>query len=168
MVVICCVVLTRETSSPTTSFLVPLFTQVPQSADESNLKRFSLVVFTMLRCLLLTAACIGLQLTDPTSFGNQDSLPFGLRQAPFIQLIKWGLGVWATVEANAVLNAWAENRWAWRDDKSSWHWPSEIAVVTGGSAGIGACVVKKLAAHGVRVAVLDIGPLSDQFTEGEC
>lgn len=39
-------------------------------------------------------------------------------------------------------------------------------MVTGGSAGIGACVAKKLVSHGVKVAVLDVGPLSDSFTTG--
>lgn len=121
----------------------------------------------MLRCLALIATCIGLQFTDPSTLGIPDSLLFGLRQATIVHLIKWGLGAWALLEANGVLNSWAENRWAWSSDKSDWDWPKEVAVVTGGSAGIGACAVKKLVAHGIRVAVLDIGPLSNQFTDGK-
>ncbi|KAF3006704.1 hypothetical protein E8E13_009120 [Curvularia kusanoi] len=121
----------------------------------------------MLRCLGLTAACIGLQFTDPATFGIPDSLPFGLSQATVIHLIKWGLGAWTVLEANGVLNSWADNRWAWGSDKKNWHWSKEIAVVTGGAAGIGACVVKKLVSHGIRVAVLDIGPLSKDFTAAE-
>jgi NAD(P)-dependent dehydrogenase (short-subunit alcohol dehydrogenase family) len=38
-------------------------------------------------------------------------------------------------------------------------WDSEIAVVTGGSSGIGAEIVKCLVRKGVQVAVLDIQPL---------
>ena len=54
----------------------------------------------------------------------------------------------------------------WKNDKSAWRWTSEVAVVTGGSAGIGACVVKELVSHGIKVAVLDVGPLCELFTEG--
>lgn len=117
--------------------------------------------------MILAATCIGLQLVDPATIDIADSLLLGLHQATIIRLIKWGLAAWTAVEANAVLNSWAENRWAWKNDKSDWDWPSEVAVVTGGSAGIGACVVKKLVAYGIKVVVLDIGPLSSQFTDGE-
>lgn len=120
----------------------------------------------MFRCLTLAATCIGLQLVDPAAIGISDNLPFGLHQAIVIRLIKWGLAIWTAVEANTVLNRLAENRWSWSNDKSGWNWPNEVAVVTGGSAGIGACVVKKLVSHGIKVAVLDIGPLSSQFTDG--
>ena len=124
----------------------------------------------MFRCLALAATCVGLQFIDPAKSGILDSLFLGLHpygQAIIIRLIKWGLAAWATVEANAVLNTWAENRWAWKNDRNDWDWPNEVAVVTGGSAGIGACVVKQLVSHGIQVAVLDIGPLSSQFTDGE-
>lgn len=121
----------------------------------------------MFRCLALAAACIGLQRVDPAAIGIPDSLPLGLHHATILRLIKWGLAAWTAVEANDVLNRLAENRWSWTSDKSNWTWPNEVAVVTGGSAGIGACVVKKLVSHGVKVAVLDIGPLSNQFTDGK-
>lgn len=120
----------------------------------------------MFRCLTLAITCIGLQLVDPTAIGISDKLPVGLPQATVVQLIQWGLAAWTAIEANAVLNRLAENRWSWRNDNSGWSWPNEVAVVTGGSAGIGACVVKKLVSHGIKVAVLDIGPLSNQFTDG--
>jgi NAD(P)-dependent dehydrogenase (short-subunit alcohol dehydrogenase family) len=54
----------------------------------------------------------------------------------------------------------------WKTDKSIWDWKHEVAVVTGGSAGIGGCMVKKLTSHGIRVAVLDVSPLSEIFTKG--
>ncbi|KAL6866351.1 hypothetical protein ACO1O0_002459 [Amphichorda felina] len=56
---------------------------------------------------------------------------------------------------NKALNAMAQN--SWRVGKAQgWDWPKEIAVVTGGSSGIGQGVVERLVAMGVRVAVLDI------------
>ncbi|KAF9700124.1 hypothetical protein EKO04_001386 [Ascochyta lentis] len=121
----------------------------------------------MFRCLTLSAACIGLHLVNPTSLGYPNGLPMGIQQATLLQFLKWGLGAWAAVDFNAVLNMWAENRWRWTTDNSDWNWPSELAVVTGGSAGIGACVVQKLVSHGIKVAVMDIGPLSSQFTDAE-
>lgn len=121
----------------------------------------------MFRCLTLAATCIGLQFIDPAAVDISDSLPLGLHQATAVRLIKWCLAAWTAVEANGVLNKLAENRWSWKNDKSNWDWSNEVAVVTGGSAGIGACVVKKLVSRGIKVAVLDIGPLSNQFTDGK-
>ena len=110
------------------------------------------------RSLASAATCVGLQVIDLASLGLTHST-----LGQFLRLLSLA---WAVVELNAVLNTWAENRWSWTNDKSSWNWPGEVAVVTGGSAGIGACVVKKLVAHGIKVAVLDIGPLSSQITDG--
>lgn len=121
----------------------------------------------MFRCLGLTTVCIGLQLVDPASLRLPGILPFGLQETALVSFLKWGLAVWATVEVNAVLNSWAENKWLWNNENNKWDWPNEVAVVTGGSAGIGACTVKKLVSHGIRVAVLDVGPLSNQFTDSE-
>lgn len=120
----------------------------------------------MIRFFTLVATFTGLQLVDPALSGFAGSLPLGIQPATLIRFFKWGLALWTTVELNAVLNRWAENRWTWKNDKNDWNWPSEVAVVTGGSAGIGACVVKKLVSHGIKVAVLDIGPLSEAFSNG--
>lgn len=43
-------------------------------------------------------------------------------------------------------------------------WDNEVAVVTGGSSGIGALTVMGLAEKGVRVAVLDIVEPTDKRT----
>jgi all-trans-retinol dehydrogenase (NAD+) len=58
---------------------------------------------------------------------------------------------------NAALNVWGENNWR-ISGQSGWYWPSEIAVVTGGSSGIGLAVVEGLLKKGVKVAILDIQP----------
>ncbi|KAF1941311.1 NAD(P)-binding protein [Clathrospora elynae] len=122
----------------------------------------------MIRCVLLTLASIVLRLINPENllFGEHSNLSTS-QLAALHWYLKWGLPLWAIVDFNSVLNRWAENRWRWATDKSDWDWKSEVAVVTGGSAGIGACVVKELVAHGIRVAVLDIIPLSESFTTKE-
>jgi short-subunit dehydrogenase len=121
----------------------------------------------MIRCVLLTLASVILRVVNPEnlSFGRK----FGLSNSQLGTLhwyLKWGLPLWALVDFNSVLNRWAENKWVWKTDKSKWDWKREVAVVTGGSAGIGACVVKKLVSRGIRVAVLDVSPLSAAFSQG--
>lgn len=73
------------------------------------------------------------------------------------------LGVAARI--NRYLSRWAENRWKAGDDKGNWKWPNEIVVVTGGSNGIGALVSKMLSNRGVKVAVLDVQPLSEELKD---
>lgn len=120
----------------------------------------------MIRCILLTAASVALRLVDAENLGVGQILPLSQSQfATLIWYLKWGLPLWAIRDFNSVLNRWAENRWLWTNDKDKWNWKSEVAVVTGGSAGIGACVAKSLVAHGIKVAVLDVNPLSESFTE---
>lgn len=48
------------------------------------------------------------------------------------------------------------NNWA----SDAYDWKKEIVVVTGGSDGIGAIVVKLLAEKGIKVAVLDVQELT--------
>lgn len=67
-----------------------------------------------------------------------------------------GLGILRSI--NEALNTMAHNSWRIRAGKG-WDWPKEIAVVTGGSSGIGKCIVERLTALGLRVAVLDIQDL---------
>ncbi|KAF2020843.1 NAD(P)-binding protein [Aaosphaeria arxii CBS 175.79] len=70
-------------------------------------------------------------------------------------------------EANSALNRWADKRWRWGNDVESWNWKEELCVITGGSRGIGAEVVKKLTSHGIRVAILDVeAPLISPEDEG--
>lgn len=122
----------------------------------------------MIRCALVTVGSILARAANPESLGFGGKLGgFGSMLAACHWCLKWVLSLWALVELNWVLNRWATNRWSFKTDKSSWDWKREIAVVTGGSAGIGACVVKKLVSHGIKVAVLDVSPLSDVFTQGQ-
>ncbi|KAL5118882.1 hypothetical protein ACEQ8H_003205 [Pleosporales sp. CAS-2024a] len=119
----------------------------------------------MIRCVMLIAACAALQAAGPSSFPKLgDVLP---RSDTLHCYLKWALALWAVLDLNSILNRWAENRWQWKDDASAWQWATEIAVVTGGSQGIGASVVKKLTCHGIHCAVLDVAPLSADFTAAE-
>ena len=101
------------------------------------------------------------------SYGPLSSLPLWAdHYARLIRIVKATLAACLIREVNSLLNAWAENRWLFTNDRSSWHWSNELAVVTGGSNGIGAAVVRELVSHGVKVAVLDIQPLSDALQNG--
>jgi hypothetical protein len=73
-----------------------------------------------------------------------------LKVLAFLGLIK---------DINTKLNQVALNNWTWTSQAKKWKWPREVAVVTGGSSGIGLHIVKQLAAKGVKVAVFDIQPL---------
>ena len=122
---------------------------------------------SMLRLTLLTAASVAVRVVDVEHLLSKQSLPLSeSRIATLVWALKWGLPLCAIINVNSTLNRWAENRWRWASDKSQWSWKDEVAVVTGGSAGIGACVVQKLVSHDIKVAVLDVGPLSESFTKG--
>jgi all-trans-retinol dehydrogenase (NAD+) len=117
---------------------------------------------------MLVAACAVLHQAKSRLISlGRNHLPLSIAQA---ETVHWYLTLsfvcWAIYEFNAALNRWAENKWLWKSDASEWNWKTEIAVVTGGSQGIGACVVKDLVSYGVTCAVLDVGPLSDDFSKG--
>ncbi|EUC45034.1 hypothetical protein COCMIDRAFT_96648 [Bipolaris oryzae ATCC 44560] len=122
----------------------------------------------MIQCVLLALGAATLHTNNQlwSDVGSKLGLSSTLA-ATLHWFLKWVLSVWALFEANWTLNRWADRRWRFFTDKSVWDWKSEVAVVTGGSAGIGAYVVKKLVSHGTRVAVLDVSPLSDVFTKDE-
>ncbi|KHN97099.1 short-chain dehydrogenase/reductase 2 [Metarhizium album ARSEF 1941] len=67
-----------------------------------------------------------------------------------------GLGLLKSI--NRGLSSMAANGWR-ATAAPGWDWPSEVAVVTGGCSGIGHCIVRRLAARRVRVAVLDVQDL---------
>src|SRR5579871_6572874 len=76
-----------------------------------------------------------------------------------VVVLKWSLALGLVRKLNNWLNAVALTHWQVRPAKDKWVWDSEIAVVTGGSSGIGAETAKCLMRKGVNVAVLDIQPL---------
>ena len=69
--------------------------------------------------------------------------------------------VWFILSAvrrlNRLLNRAASNSWR-LTVAPGWDWPKEIAVITGGSSGIGKSTVEALVSHGIRVAILDVQP----------
>jgi all-trans-retinol dehydrogenase (NAD+) len=76
------------------------------------------------------------------------------------EILKTFLKLGLFLESNNLLNVWARNNWRVRN-KEKWDWPNEVAVVTGGSGGIGVLIVKGLAKKGVKVAVLDLSDLPE-------
>ncbi|KAG5659842.1 hypothetical protein HG530_010853 [Fusarium avenaceum] len=75
--------------------------------------------------------------------------------------IAWfALGVIRTI--NRFLNTMAHNSWRMRP-AGDWDWKNEIAVVTGGSSGIGLSITQKLTAMGISVAVLDVQDLPKEL-----
>lgn len=72
------------------------------------------------------------------------------------------LGLGIVRKINQALTNVAHNGWR-LSAQSNWDWPNEIAVVTGGSSGIGLEVVKRFLARGVKVAVIDISDLPEEM-----
>jgi hypothetical protein len=73
----------------------------------------------------------------------------------FVRKLAWVAGIAGVVKTNRFLNHLARNNWTFPSD-TTWNWPEEVAVVTGGSGGIGGYIVKGLAEKGVKVAIVDI------------
>jgi hypothetical protein len=81
--------------------------------------------------------------------------------------LKWLLAIGVVLQGNNLLSLWARNNWLFKTGEKQWIWPDEIAVVTGGSGGIGALIVTGLAHKGVKVAVFDMQPLPDELKGGK-
>ena len=70
-------------------------------------------------------------------------------------VFKWlkvclGLGLWQRI--SGFLDTGAANNWT----SDTYDWRKEVVVVTGGSDGIGAIIVKLLAERGIKIVILDI------------
>ncbi|KAM5343542.1 hypothetical protein ACJ41O_012079 [Fusarium nematophilum] len=80
-----------------------------------------------------------------------------LVQKTAIAIIAGGL----LMKLNSVLNGWAYNNYS---TSRPWDWRKEIALVTGGSSGIGELVARKLAKRSIKVIVFDLNPPKEAFT----
>jgi all-trans-retinol dehydrogenase (NAD+) len=115
---------------------------------------------------LAAAGLLIVLIVGPSSDGSPNLLPLSEEKGTLLlRVLRWGIGALFVREVNTFLSEWAENRWAFGPDEVAWEWKNEVAVVTGGSGGIGALVVKQLVSHDLRVAVFDVQPLSSDFTE---
>lgn len=80
-----------------------------------------------------------------------------------VKTLKYLLIIGAARQANKVLSSLVLNNW----ERTTWDWKNEVAVVTGGSGGIGYHVAVGLAKHGITVAVVDVqepkAPLRGSF-----
>ncbi|KAH6623282.1 hypothetical protein F5144DRAFT_539323 [Chaetomium tenue] len=71
-------------------------------------------------------------------------------------------GAGLLLSANSLLNKWAANNWTASRPGEWAHWEREVVVVTGGSGGLGAQIVRDLLARNprTRIVVIDFAPLS--------
>lgn len=92
------------------------------------------------------------------------SLPANYDLTKVKTVLKVLVGLGLTRAINNKLSSMASNSWRW-GPAPGWHWPREIAVVTGGCSGIGLAIVRNLRAKGIRVAVFDIQPLPKELSK---
>jgi all-trans-retinol dehydrogenase (NAD+) len=85
-----------------------------------------------------------------------------------IKTLGWLTFIALAKKINERLDEWALNNWVWKPQTANWTWSWEVAVVTGGSQGIGRQIVKGLLERDVKVAVLDIAPLPAEFEKSMC
>ncbi|KAI1951284.1 hypothetical protein LOZ57_001839 [Ophidiomyces ophidiicola] len=90
-------------------------------------------------------------LTKFTSWGQE----YGERRPGVVRVLRLllSIGLYRTI------NAWLSRRSLNNGVSDTYNWRAEIAVVTGGSDGIGKRIALLLAARGLKVAVLDVQPL---------
>lgn len=95
----------------------------------------------------------------PEALAAYLSLPALLDCPRFVTGLKILAGLSVANKLNQALNVAAHNSWRLFSAKGWDDWSAEIAVVTGGSSGIGHDIVERLVSMGVRVAVFDIADL---------
>ncbi|KAF1986931.1 NAD(P)-binding protein [Aulographum hederae CBS 113979] len=98
------------------------------------------------------------QIQDPV-LSAIAKLPFDVNVATAVTVLKCLFAFGFTRRVNKWLNSWALNHWQLSSRKKDWDWPKEVAIVTGGSAGIGLIIVKRLLEKDLKVAILDIAPI---------
>jgi len=88
--------------------------------------------------------------------------PLLTRYASAVRVAKTALvvlfSIGTTHRINTALTKLALNHWRLSAPKG-WKWDEELAVVTGGSSGIGKAIVEGLTRKGVKVAILDVNKL---------
>lgn len=96
------------------------------------------------------------------------AMTYGQKKAErYINILKAVFALGVVSRLNKRLNKIALNNWTIKSQKDKWVWNWEIAVITGGSSGIGLEVVKNLLKKGVKVAVLDVQPLPASLAGGK-
>lgn len=85
---------------------------------------------------------------DHTSSGRAALLGHSTAVSRLRYFLYFGLVRWF----GGLLNKQILNNWT----KDPYVWSKEVVVVTGGSGGIGSCIVKLLTEQGIKVAVLDL------------
>ena len=95
---------------------------------------------------------------------NPELAPAGVDLATIASASKtiWYLaGLGTASAANQFLTKWYANNWT-VTKPGEWNWDKEIVVVTGGSSGVGASIVKKLLERNARtsIVILDFAPLT--------
>ncbi|KAB8437392.1 hypothetical protein FH972_025071 [Carpinus fangiana] len=80
--------------------------------------------------------------------------PFGVEGPKKILKVLVVIGVIRRV--NQILNNWSYRNWQVSYSGRPWIWRDEVAVVTGGSGGIASAMTRKLAATGMKIALLDL------------
>ena len=110
--------------------------------------------------LLLTSAPSNLRETLLGSFRSPETAE------KVILTLKWLFAIGLVSKLNNWLNDVAANNWLWREEKLKWTWSREIAVLTGGSSGIGALTAQGLARK-MKVVVLDVQALPQHLKDRE-
>jgi all-trans-retinol dehydrogenase (NAD+) len=119
--------------------------------------------------LLAISAPLLLLLTRAPPSVQSKLIPQSLSRAQIIKALALGVAFGLGAQLNSVLSSWAEANWVWGRGRGpkvdADGWEKEIAVVTGGSNGIGLLIAKGLAAKGIKVAILDIVEPADEDSE---
>ncbi|KAI5367363.1 Putative short-chain dehydrogenase/reductase SDR, NAD(P)-binding domain superfamily [Septoria linicola] len=76
--------------------------------------------------------------------------------ARLITSLKWLVAIGVVSDANKWLSELAQNNFRLRSEKHRYHWPQEVAVITGATGGFGSLMSKDFASRGVNVMALDI------------
>lgn len=95
-------------------------------------------------------------------------LPGGITVDTITKALKYLLTFNVLTTVNRYLNVISQNNWTLRANKADWNWDQEVAVVTGGAAGIGEQTVIRLLQKNMKVVVLDISPLGPALKDCTC